>query len=191
MIEMLFILRGRLHSYTTNGGRTGFFNSSQLGSGDFCGEELLSWGLHPRTTIPLPSSTRTVIAITEVEAFALSSHDVKFVTSQFRKLHSKQVKHKFRFHSHQWRTWGACFIQAAWFRYKRRREAAALKARQSFSVSRPMLAMERCTSLPSKTADSAMCAARLSSSTRKIRKGSQMEILSALQKPAEPDFSSE
>ncbi|KAJ0984958.1 hypothetical protein J5N97_003314 [Dioscorea zingiberensis] len=50
--EMLFIIRGRLESSTTNGGRTGFFNSITLRPGDFCGEELLSWAL-----LPSPLST--------------------------------------------------------------------------------------------------------------------------------------
>ncbi|KAK9168786.1 hypothetical protein Syun_000926 [Stephania yunnanensis] len=33
--EMFFIIRGNLDSYTTNGGRSGFFNSCQIGPGDF------------------------------------------------------------------------------------------------------------------------------------------------------------
>ncbi|KAK8597405.1 hypothetical protein V6N13_094817 [Hibiscus sabdariffa] len=69
--EMLFIIRGRLESSTTNGGRTGFFNSINLRPGDFCGEELLSWALLPKSSLNLPSSTRTVRALVEVEAFAL------------------------------------------------------------------------------------------------------------------------
>ncbi|KAL1549429.1 putative cyclic nucleotide-gated ion channel 15 [Salvia divinorum] len=168
VVEMLFILRGRLHSYTTNGGRTGFFNSCQLGSGEFCGEELLSWGLCRRPNVVLPTSTRTVRAMTEVEAFALGAEDVMFVTSQFRKLHNKQLKHKLRLHSQQWRTWGACFIQAAWFRYKRRNQAASLKARES-----------------SLQPEFAVYASR-------IRNASQMEIITALMdKPADPDFSND
>ncbi|XP_042049926.1 protein CNGC15b-like [Salvia splendens] len=171
VVEMLFILRGRLDSYTTNGGRTGFFNSCQLGSGEFCGEELLSWGLCRRPNVLLPTSTRTVRAMTEVEAFALGADDVKFVTSQFRKLHNKQLRHKFRFHSQQWRTWGACFIQAAWFRYKRRKEAAVFKARESSLL--PEFAV-------------------YASSVRSLRNASQMEIITALMdKPADPDFSND
>lgn len=190
---MLFVLRGRLDSYTTNGGRTGFLNSTQLGSGEFCGEELLSWALYRRPSVRLPSSTRTVTAITEVEAFALGADDLKFVTSQFRKLHSKQLRHKFRFHSHQWRTWGACFIQAAWFRYRRRKDAAALKAREN-SAAAGSRTPERCASLPPKASEFAAYAARLASSTRKarsLRSGSVMEVMSALEKPAEPDFLSD
>jgi len=49
--EMLFIIRGHLDSYTTNGGRTRFFNSCRIGLGDFCGEELLTWALDPSPSI--------------------------------------------------------------------------------------------------------------------------------------------
>ncbi|KAL3566856.1 hypothetical protein D5086_032271 [Populus alba] len=84
--EMLFIIRGRLESVTTDGGRSGFFNHSLLKEGDFCGEELLTWALDPKSGVNLPSSTRTVKALRE-----------------------------------QWRTWAACFIQAAWRRYSKRK----------------------------------------------------------------------
>jgi len=126
--EMLFIIRGNLDSYTTNGGRTGVFNSCRIGPGDFCGEELLTWALDPRPGVILPSSTRTVKAVSEVESFALVAEDLKFVAAQFRRLHSKQLRHKFRFYSHQWRTWAACFIQAAYRRYKKRKGVAELEA---------------------------------------------------------------
>ena len=86
---MWFIIRGRLESSTTNGGRTGFFNSIMLKPGDFCGEKLLAWALHPKSSPNLPSSTRTVRALNEVEAFALRAEDLKFVANQFRRLHSK------------------------------------------------------------------------------------------------------
>lgn len=119
--EMLFIIRGRLESVTTDGGRSGFFNRGFLKEGDFCGEELLTWALDPKAAANLPPSTRTVKALTEVEAFALMADEVKFITSQFRRLHSRQVQHTFRFYSQQWRTWAASFIQAAWRRYSRRK----------------------------------------------------------------------
>lgn len=119
--EMLFIIRGRLESVTTDGGRSGFFNRSLLKEGDFCGEELLTWALDPKSGSNLPSSTRTVKALTEVEAFALTADELKFVAGQFRRLHSRQVQHTFRFYSQQWRTWAACFIQAAWRRYCKRK----------------------------------------------------------------------
>ncbi|KAJ4838216.1 putative cyclic nucleotide-gated ion channel 8 [Turnera subulata] len=121
--EMLFIIRGRLESVTTDGGRSGFFNRGFLKEGDFCGEELLTWALDPKASGNLPLSTRTVRALSEVEAFALEAEELKFVASQFRRLHSRQVQHTFRFYSQQWRTWASSFIQAAWRRYARRKAA--------------------------------------------------------------------
>ncbi|CAA2989091.1 probable cyclic nucleotide-gated ion channel 16 [Olea europaea subsp. europaea] len=129
--EMLFIIRGQLESSTTNGGRSGFFNSITLKPGDFCGEELLTWALMPASNVNLPASTRTVKSITEVEAFALRSEDLKFVANQFKRLHSKKLQHAFRYYSHQWRTWGACYMQAAWRRWKRRKLADELARQES------------------------------------------------------------
>ncbi|XP_055827137.1 putative cyclic nucleotide-gated ion channel 8 [Solanum dulcamara] len=121
--EMMFIIRGRLESVTTDGGRSGFFNRGILKENDFCGEELLTWALDPKSGSNLPPSTRTVKALTEVEAFALEAEEVKYITSQFRRLQSRQVQHTFRFYSQQWRTWAASFIQAAWRRHTRRKMA--------------------------------------------------------------------
>lgn len=192
--EMLFIIRGHLDSYTTNGGRTGFFNSSRIGPGDFCGEELLTWALDPRLNLILPSSTRTVRAINEVEAFALLAEDLKFVASQFRRLHSKQIRHTFRFHSHQWRTWAACFIQAAWFRYKRRKVAADIRKRESLIASFPQPTLGRTGSIPAAGSGFVAYTIKLGRSGTlggSIRCGSDFGILSSLQKPVEPDFTSE
>uniref|UniRef100_A0A803MX49 Cyclic nucleotide-binding domain-containing protein n=1 Tax=Chenopodium quinoa TaxID=63459 RepID=A0A803MX49_CHEQI len=95
--EMMFIIRGQLESSTTYGGRSGFFNSITLRQGDFCGEELLTWAILPTTTtLNLPSSTRKVKAITEVEAFALRADDLKYVATQFKRLQSKKLQHSFR-----------------------------------------------------------------------------------------------
>ena len=94
--EMLFIMRGKLETTTTNGGRTGFFNSVFLEAGDFCGEGLLTWALNPRSSSNLPLSTLTVQTKTDVEAFALLPDDLKLVASQFGQLHSKQLLHTFR-----------------------------------------------------------------------------------------------
>ncbi|XP_059646870.1 protein CNGC15b-like [Cornus florida] len=193
--EMLFIIRGYLDSFTTGGGRTGFFNSSSIGPGDFCGEELLTWALDPRPSVVLPTSTRTVKAISGVEAFALFAEDVKFVASQFRKLHSKQLRHTFRCHSHQWRTWAACFVQAAWFRYKRRKDAAKLKAIESTTAPLPEPVNEKMgTPLSPLASGFAIYAAKLAASTRtggSRRCGSELDLLNSLQKPVEPDFSEE
>ncbi|XP_076894156.1 protein CNGC15c-like [Bidens hawaiensis] len=186
--EMLFIVRGNLDSYTTNGGRTGFFNSCRIGPGDFCGEELLTWALDPSPSVILPSSTRTVKAISEVEAFALIADDLKFVASQFRRLHSKQLRHKFRFYSHQWRTWAACFVQAVWRRYKRRKSARELQAHESFKsvdyemgFSSPLHGGNNVAS-PDPGYGVYVGASRRPSGSKTNGSGS-------LQKPEEPDFS--
>ncbi|KAL0377446.1 UNVERIFIED_CONTAM: Cyclic nucleotide-gated ion channel 18 [Sesamum radiatum] len=93
--EMLFIIRGQMESSTTNGGRSGFYNSITLRPGDFCGEELLTWALVPNSSLNLPCSTRTVKTLTEVEAFALQAEDLKFVANQFKRLHSMKLQHAF------------------------------------------------------------------------------------------------
>lgn len=193
--EMLFIIRGNLDSYTTNGGRTGFFNSCRIGPGDFCGEELLTWALDPRPSVVIPSSTRTVKAISEVEAFALIAEDLKFVASQFRRLHSKQLRHKFRFYSHQWRTWAACSVQAAWRRYKRRKTSAALKVREKHACfdsqeSFGQFDDPNVGQMPG--SGFVMYAASLAASNRRggnAHASPDSGVVNSLQKPAEPDFS--
>ncbi|XP_024985157.1 protein CNGC15b-like isoform X2 [Cynara cardunculus var. scolymus] len=180
--EMLFIMRGHLDSYTTGGGRSGFLNQCEIGPGDFCGEELLTWALDPRPSVIIPSSTRTVTAISEVEAFALTSEDLKFVATQFRKLHSKKLRHTFRVHSHQWRTWAACFIQAAWKRYKRRNEAAMLKAKETSNTP----------TISNKLNRASKKGASLSMLATSIRRGRIFEsndvIHSPVPKPKDPEF---
>ncbi|KAJ4850895.1 Cyclic nucleotide-gated ion channel 18 [Turnera subulata] len=130
--EMLFIIRGQLESSTTNGGRAGFFNCITLRPGEFCGEELLTWALMPQSTANLPTSTRTVKAISEVEAFALQADDLYFVAHQFKRLQSKKLQHAFRYYSQQWRTWGTCLIQSGWRRYKKRKLAKELASQNDF-----------------------------------------------------------
>ena len=198
--EMLFVIRGRLESSTTNGGRSGFFNSITLRPGDFCGEELLSWALLPKSTTNLPSSTRTVRALNEVEAFALRAEDLKFVANQFRRLHSKKLQHTFRFYSHHWRTWAACFIQAAWRRHKKRMMAKDLLMKESFALPEEVADGTSqggegfsVVSHPSQAKmflDVALLASRFAANTRR---GAQRmkDDLPKLQKPDEPDFSIE
>ena len=191
--QMLFIIRGRLESVTTDGGRSGFFNRSFLKEGDFCGEELLTWALDPKSGANLPSSTRTVKAITEVEAFALIAEELKFVASQFRRLHSRQVQHTFRFYSQQWRTWAACFIQAAWRRYHKRKNAELRRKEEeeaeasegsrgsvgggSFSIGATFLA--------TRFAANALRGVHRNRNARTARE------LVKLQKPSEPDFTAD
>ncbi|CAL9008844.1 unnamed protein product [Prunus brigantina] len=192
--EMLFIMRGRLLTMTTNGGRTGFFNSEYLKAGDFCGEELLTWALDPHSSSNLPISTRTVQALSEVEAFALKADDLKFVASQFRRLHSKQLRHTFRLYSQQWRTWAACFIQAAWRRHcKKKLETSLLEeenrlqdALAKAGTSSPSLGA---TIYASRFAANILRTIRRSG-TRKARVPERLPAM-LLQKPAEPDFTAE
>ncbi|GAA0169431.1 ligand-gated ion channel [Lithospermum erythrorhizon] len=188
--EMLFIIRGRLESVTTDGGRSGFFNSGLLKEGDFCGEELLTWALDPKSGSNLPTSTRTVKALMEVEAFALTAEELKFVASQFRRLHSRQVQHTFRFYSQQWRTWAACFIQAAWRRYSKRKlmelrrkeeEAEGLNTNSSGGSSYSLGA----TILASRFAANALRGVHRNRNLKTARE------LVKLQKPPEPDFTAD
>lgn len=202
--EMLFIIRGTLESSTTNGGRTGFFNSITLRPGDFCGEELLSWALLPKSTLNLPSSTRTVRALGEVEAFALQAEDLKFVANQFRRLHSKKLQHTFRYYSHHWRTWATCFIQAGWRRFKKRKMAKDLSRRESFShiakeekpvddngsdqeEGQPKIRPNQAKQNLGVT----ILASRFAANTRRgVQKMKDIDM-PKLQKPDEPDFSTE
>ncbi|KAJ7951990.1 putative Cyclic nucleotide-gated ion channel [Quillaja saponaria] len=194
--EMLFIIRGRLESVTTDGGRSGFFNRGFLQEGDFCGEELLTWALDPKSGSNWPSSTRTVRAITEVEAFALEAEELKFVASQFRRLHSRQVQHTFRFYSQQWRTWASCFIQAAWRRYAKRKNAEKRRMEEieeeelDYDDDARSLVMHNdgssrlgATILASRFAANALRGHRL-------RSTSSVGLVK-LQKPPEPDFASD
>ncbi|GAV75872.1 cNMP_binding domain-containing protein [Cephalotus follicularis] len=176
--QMFFIIRGHLDSYTTGGGRIGFFNSCQIGPGDFCGEELLTWTLDTRPGVTLPSSTCSVKALSEVEAFALIAEDLKFVASQFKKLHSAKLKHIVRLHSHHWRTWAACFIQVAWRRHKKLKKAAQLSAHEP-GTPRPG-------SFWDKFAESLVASSRGGASFRKHESDSTID--NSLIKPDEPDF---
>lgn len=187
--EMFFIIRGEVESVTTNGGRTGFFNRAILRSGAYCGEELLTWALDPKPQNHLPISTRTVKAVKEVEAFSLSADDLKFVASQFRRLHSKQLQHTFRYYSNHWRTWGACFIQSAWRRYQRRRLAELHRKEED-----QYMALQReptdklslgATILAGRFAKNAM------RSVHRLRNMRAIELarISNIPKPSEPDFS--
>nr|AHN53203.1 cyclic nucleotide-gated ion channel 5 [Cocos nucifera] len=184
--EMIFIIRGRLESVTTDGGRSGFFNRGLLKEADFCGEELLTWALDPKSGSNLPSSTRTVKALTEVEAFALVADELKFVASQFRRLHSRQVQHTFRLYSQQWRTWAACFIQAAWRRYSKRKTAELRRKEEMVGVGDQMTGGSSlgATIYASRFATNAL------RGVHKLRSKSVRELVK-LQKPPEPDFAAD
>ncbi|KAF9624520.1 hypothetical protein IFM89_011633 [Coptis chinensis] len=184
--EMLFIINGQLESRTTDGGRIGFLNKSYLKQGDFCGEELLTWALDPKSASNLPSSTRTVRALTEVEAFALTADDMKFFAIQFRRLHSRQVQDTFRFYSQQWRTWAACFLQAAW-RRRCKRKVMELSCREE-----EMLAEDGDVSVSSSNLGAAIYASRFATNAlrgvHRLRSTNSVAFLLPA-KPQEPDFS--
>ncbi|KAK8461327.1 hypothetical protein SEVIR_1G014301v4 [Setaria viridis] len=192
--EMLFIMRGTLESMTTNGGRMGFFNSNVLKGGDFCGEELLTWALDPTSGSNLPSSTRTVKTLSEVEGFALRADQLRFVATQYRRLHSKQLRHTFRFYSQQWRTWAACFIQAAWHRYCRKKMEDSL-----YEKERRFQAAIVSDGSSSRSLGAALYAAHFACNMVRVlrrnaaRKARLLERVPSrlLQKPAEPNFFAE
>ncbi|CAN8233589.1 unnamed protein product [Cochlearia groenlandica] len=199
--EMLFVIRGRLESVTTDGGRSGFFNRGLLKENDFCGEELLTWALDPKAGSNLPSSTRTVTALTEVEAFALEAEELKFVASQFRRLHSRQVQQTFRFYSQQWRTWASCFIQAAWRRHLRRKIAELRRKEEEEEEmdykdndddgNKGLITRNDSSVGSSSRLRSTVLASRFAANAlrgHKLRVSESSKSLMNLQKPPEPDF---
>ncbi|KAJ0965682.1 hypothetical protein J5N97_026820 [Dioscorea zingiberensis] len=115
--EMLFIIRRRLESSTTNGGRTGFFNSITLRPAHFSRRKNYYHGhcsqVHSQLAIFHADCER---ALVEVEAFALRAEDLKFVSNQFRRLHSKKLQHTFGSTHTIGEPGLLASIQAAWHR---------------------------------------------------------------------------
>ncbi|RID44265.1 hypothetical protein BRARA_I01075 [Brassica rapa] len=175
--EMLFIICGRLERCD---------HRRLLKGGDFCGEELLTWALDPKSGSNLPSSTRTAKALTKVEAFALIADELKFVASQFMRLHSRQVQHTFRFYSQQWRTWAAIFIQAAWRRYMKKKKLKMEEEEEEEEEGEGPVASIRATFLASKFAANALHKIHQNRIAAKPTKE-----LVKFQKPSEPDFSAD
>ncbi|KAJ0637534.1 putative cyclic nucleotide-binding domain, rmlC-like jelly roll [Helianthus annuus] len=121
--KILFITRGEveLERYITDEGTFAYFNARNLKAGDYFGGELLTWVSDPRSQLPF--YTRTAQALMDVQAFALVADDLLFLASQFSSFRSRRVQYAFRFCSHEWRTWAACYIQTAWRTHcKRKRE---------------------------------------------------------------------
>ncbi|KAL0412212.1 UNVERIFIED_CONTAM: Cyclic nucleotide-gated ion channel 1 [Sesamum latifolium] len=150
----------------------------------FIMRELLTWALDPNSSSSLPISTRTVQAVKDVEAFCLMPDDLK-------------ISHKnwFRFYSQQWKTWGACFIQAAWRRHYRRKIEKTLQEAEDRLHN--ALAKEGSGSSPSLAAT--IYASRFATNMLgNLRRNHPHNTISSpklppllLQKPAEPDFSAE
>ncbi|KAK9914437.1 hypothetical protein M0R45_038218 [Rubus argutus] len=109
--EMLFITRGKLLTYTTEGRA----RADCLSKGDFYGQELLDWVLktYPNPSLSnLPFSTKTVQAHTKVEVFALRANDLKTVVSKFWWLFPSSGFEEWR------QPRAAHALQTAWRRYK-------------------------------------------------------------------------
>ncbi|KAL0729772.1 hypothetical protein Bca4012_025865 [Brassica carinata] len=70
-----------MESSTTDGGRSGFFNSVTLRSRDFYDEELLTLALVPNVNLNPMSSTRTAKTLFEVDAFTLRAEDLKIIVA--------------------------------------------------------------------------------------------------------------
>jgi cyclic nucleotide gated channel len=79
--------------YNHQWGRSGFLNSTSLGLGELCGEELFTWNFHPKSTSKFPSSTSSIENLVEVYAFALRIEYLNFVGNQFRGWHIKKPQH--------------------------------------------------------------------------------------------------
>ncbi|CAA7057787.1 unnamed protein product [Microthlaspi erraticum] len=120
--EMLIITRGKLISKTESLVNN---NYCYLREGDMCGELLFDI-MHPHSGSRLPTSTRTVVTLTDVEGFIFLPDDLKFVASHFNHVQIMRFKHMFRQGletrvAFEWRQWAAFFIQAAWRRHWKRK----------------------------------------------------------------------
>ncbi|KAF3647596.1 putative cyclic nucleotide-gated ion channel 10 [Capsicum annuum] len=151
-----------------------------------------TWALDPHSSTNLPISTRTAQALSEVEAFALVADDLKFVASQFRRLHNKQLRHTFRFYSGQWRTWAACFLQAAWRNHCSKKVEESLREEESRlqdALGGPSSPSFGATIYASRFATNALRALRRNTANKARVPDRISPIL--LQKPTEPDFTAE
>lgn len=121
--EMLFIVQGKMRIYTSKERMNGSANTSHsrdnsksiskkdhLVGGDYWGEELVTWVLHDRSLSNIPESTRSVQALTDVEAFGLMAHDLKHVFIDH------QVASSTEFNSNYSVKDAASIIQLAWRR---------------------------------------------------------------------------
>ncbi|KAH9646440.1 Cyclic nucleotide-gated ion channel 1 [Citrus sinensis] len=81
--QMLFVLHDKLWTYTSRSIAGSSSNSgnpnNHLEDGDFSGEELIAWAKADRDSSNLPLSTKTIQALTKVEAFLLMADYLKQV----------------------------------------------------------------------------------------------------------------
>ncbi|XP_044505651.1 cyclic nucleotide-gated ion channel 1-like [Mangifera indica] len=101
--DMHFVMRGELMSMAAEGGGTSLFNADILQDGDFFGLDLILWSLDPHSsTNNLPISARTIRTFTEVEAFYLTTDDMKLVASKLCKQFKRtQIQRALRYYSEQ------------------------------------------------------------------------------------------
>ena len=88
--EMIFVLQGTVWTYTSRDTDHGNSTKDHLEDGDFFGEELVTWALQadPNSS-SFPTSTRTIQALTNVEAFVLGAYDLKTI---FIKYYQEQAE---------------------------------------------------------------------------------------------------
>lgn len=99
-----------------------------------------------------------------------------------------------RLYSQQWRTWAACFIQAAWRRYSRKKQEESLREEEDRLQNALAKGGGSSPSLGATIYASRFAANALRLLRRNgTRKGRLPERISPmlLQKPAEPDFTAE
>ncbi|GAB2299258.1 Cyclic nucleotide-gated ion channel 2 [Dionaea muscipula] len=117
--RMIFIVRGRIKRGQSLS--KGVVATSIVEPGGFLGDELLSWCLRRPFLHRLPASSATFMCLESTEAFGLDAYDLRYITEHFRyKFANERLKRTLRYHSSNWRTWGAVNIQLAWRRYVRR-----------------------------------------------------------------------
>ncbi|KAK9178948.1 hypothetical protein WN943_028142 [Citrus x changshan-huyou] len=89
---------------------------------EFCGEELVSWAVDQQSdsSTVFPRSTRTVEAVTQVDAFSIEAGDLKEFVNQCRQPNG-QLPKCFRYGSKKCRNWAAVIIQQAWCRQRKKK----------------------------------------------------------------------
>ncbi|EPS68288.1 cyclic nucleotide-gated ion channel 2, partial [Genlisea aurea] len=115
--RIVFIMKGRVRRMTKAEKTT----TSLLETGAFLGDELIPWCLRRPFFDRLPASGATFTCTRPVEAFAVESSDLKYITDQFRfQFANEGLKRTMRYYSSNWRTWAAVNIQLAWRQYLKR-----------------------------------------------------------------------
>ncbi|GAY45532.1 hypothetical protein CUMW_090200, partial [Citrus unshiu] len=123
--EMIFVLKGKLWTYTSRNETTTTSNSrcrreDLLKHGDFFGGELIAWARDEHSS-NIPISKKTIQPLTDVEAFTVMAQDLEHYRNR-----NMQPLNIFRLYSHEWRTLKARVIQAIWCCYKKMKPEKSL-----------------------------------------------------------------